>query len=296
MSDNIKSVLLSQNSSNNISTTNNEINVVLPSVWYADNYSVSLANLYIYYSWFNITSKINNNSFSYIWTDGSTVNITMPDGLYTASDISSYIQFIMKQNGHFLYDNSVPAQEVYYMTLNENTIYYAITFTSSPIPSGALPAGWSYGTNAGDFGALNGQGPQLVVPAVSASTFNSIIGFNPGTYPPATQTSLYSINSQFVPQVSPVTAVNVVCNLCDSGSFNEVSNIIATFSSGDTQFGGQIKVVNPYPIYFNVADGRYSTIKLSLLQDDGQPLNVVDSNWQATLNLRKNPPQPLMRQ
>jgi len=269
----------------NISTQANQLTIQLPSVWNAQDAQVALASLYIYFSWRNITAAFTNNSCSYRWVDGTTYPVAFPDGYYSPNDISGFIQFVMQNNGHYLVDNTGTNQ--FYLSVQTNSVYYADTITSTCVPT-VLPAGW---TNPHTV-PLNGLQPQLIFS--STNKFWQILGFAAGaTYPPAQTGNTYSVNSVVVPEVSPITAVNVACDIANTGPFNAQSGIIASFNTGAYQYGDQIVVQPTFPVYFKVNDGRVNTISVSFYDDSGNPLGVLDPNIQCTLlfqipkNLRK---------
>ena len=60
------------------------------------NKNMDLANLIIYYTWKNVKSKYNNNTFK---TSTPTWNDTfdLPDGSYSILDIQDYFEFINKK-------------------------------------------------------------------------------------------------------------------------------------------------------------------------------------------------------
>src|SRR6185312_14640947 len=124
----------------NISRQANQLTIQLPSVWNAQDSQVALASLYIYFSWRNITAAFTNNSCSYRWVDGVTYPVAFPDGYYSPSDISGFIQFVMQNNGHYLVDNTGTNQ--FYLSIQTNSVYYADTITSTCIPT-VLPTGWT---------------------------------------------------------------------------------------------------------------------------------------------------------
>ena len=60
--------------------------------------STALSNLSIYYIWKNIKNSYNNNKFKIsvpTWND----EFELPDGLYSASDIQDYFEYILKKHG-----------------------------------------------------------------------------------------------------------------------------------------------------------------------------------------------------
>ena len=108
-----------------------------------NNDRVSLKSLRMYYSWFNVTAKKGNNSFSYIWVDGTTHQVTMSDGIWSFSDFQSYFQLVMYQKGHYLLKGTTP---VYFIRMDSNSVFYRISLTCTPVPAVlagyTAPAGW----------------------------------------------------------------------------------------------------------------------------------------------------------
>ena len=67
---------------------------------------IALSNLSIYYTWKNIKSSYNNNKFKIstpTWND----KFELPDGLYSASDIQDYFEYILKKRGEDIDKSSV---------------------------------------------------------------------------------------------------------------------------------------------------------------------------------------------
>lgn len=97
---------------------------------------ISLASLNMYYSWPNIQSIYKNNTFTYLWWNHlgnltSTQNIIIPEGNYSITTLSSYIQSQMLLKGHYLKDANTQ-NNVFFISMIENPTYYAcqITFKS----------------------------------------------------------------------------------------------------------------------------------------------------------------------
>ena len=59
--------------------------------------SVALSNLSIYYTWKNVKSSYNNNSFK-ISTPNWSEEFKLPDGSYSISDIQDYFEYILKKH------------------------------------------------------------------------------------------------------------------------------------------------------------------------------------------------------
>ena len=71
------------------------------------NKNMALANLSVYYTWKNITSKHNNNKFK-ISAPTSNETFDLPDGSYSISDIQDYFEFIIKK--HETMTENLPVQ------------------------------------------------------------------------------------------------------------------------------------------------------------------------------------------
>ena len=63
-----------------------------------DKKVIALSNVSTYYTWNNVKSSYNNNTFK-ISTPTWNEEFTLPDGPYSVSDIQDYFQFILKKNG-----------------------------------------------------------------------------------------------------------------------------------------------------------------------------------------------------
>ena len=102
---------------------------------------IAVSSVQIYYSWQNINSTYQNNTFSIIMPVGagtSTIQITVPSGTYSISDLNSYIQSALVTNGFYLVDSS--GNYVYYIELLENSTRYAVQLNTFPV---ATLEGWS---------------------------------------------------------------------------------------------------------------------------------------------------------
>jgi hypothetical protein len=197
---------------------------------------LALASVQMYYSTFNLSRLNNNYQFKYIWVDGRTITIDMPDGFYSIADISNYIQFVMFQQGHYLTDTS--GTIYYFMNLTINSSTYQITINTYPISrtlyppatyqlgiptsgiittsSPVTPVAWSIPTNS--------ITPMLVV---LDNKFQEVIGFNAGYYPqgqteyattpPTTSLAQAVITNSTAPTTFTITSI-VGTTLTTSGS------------------------------------------------------------------------------
>jgi len=153
--------------------------------------TMMVANCQIPYSFHNITAAYGNNQLTFNFPTGSSsyqaYNITIPDGFYTTTSLSNYLQQWMISNGFYLYNNST-AQNVYYLSLVYNSFQYGNQILFSPVPTD-LPSGYSLPsgyTSTTIFGGLGfptiSRTPYLTLPQLSTttSTLGTFLGF--GSY------------------------------------------------------------------------------------------------------------------
>ena len=236
------------------------------------NSRVALSNVNMYYSWFNILASLGNNTYQYIFTDGSgstTVTVTMPDGYYNISDMNTYLQSVMITNGHYLVDGS--GNNVYYAEIVENPTYYAIQLNLYPFPT-ALPSGYT-NPNSLTF-PMTASTAQFVI---QNNAFQQIIGFNAATIPAAIQATTFSALSDFTPQVSTVQSLIVTSNLLNN-RYSNPNTLLYSFSAGATAFGALINS-SPNEFFFvPIQDGQYHYIEITFLDQSYKRVNINDTN------------------
>lgn len=241
---------------------------------------IAVSALNIYYSWFNITSTLKNNTISYIWNGAvpATINITIPDGFYNAATLNAFFQSVMITNNHYLINAS--GQNVYYWEIVENSSSYAIQFNSYPIPT-ALPAGWTAPAGWGGYPAVAAT-PQLIVPSTN---IQDVLGFYAGTYPAVAQATNYSKISDYVPQFSPVQSVLVSCSIVQN-TLAVPSNIIYSFAPTNTNFGSIISINIPNFIWNEITNGTYPNMSFQFLDQNFNALPLRDTNLVMVLSIK----------
>lgn len=274
----MKTIVL--NSTNAVSGDNSRYVYNFPvSAQFNEQDEISISSLNLYYSWFNFSASLSNNTFSYIWPVGPvTINITIPDGFYTANTLNSYLQSVMITNNHYLIDGS--GNYVYYLELVENSSAYAIQFNSFPIPT-ALPAGYSSPAGWSGYPAVAST-PQIVIPSTN---IRNNLGFSAGTYPTVVQATNYSKISDFTPQFSSVQSVLVSCSLVNN-VLAIPPNIIFGFAPTDVTFGSIINPSITYPIWNQVTPGTYPNFTIQFLDQNFQALPIRDTNLVIMLSIR----------
>ena len=283
---------------NLVGTGNNTFEYNFPTTQTFKNASVAVCSAAMYYSWYNISAALNNNSFQYTipYNDGvgsnltDTRTITIPDGLYNISDLNNLLQYDMISAGWYLVGAT---SNLYYATITINPTRYAIQLTTYALPV-ALPATYNY--PATGFG--NNVGYTL--PSVSADSsftilanndFNKIIGFIVGgnsitggvsisALPFTTPTALIQTQtfiSNTAPQVQPNPSLLVSITNIDN-KFANPSSVIYSITPS-VAIGALITEKPPEFNYNRLLRGSYNKIRLQFLGSSSlSPIQIADPN------------------
>ena len=239
----------------------------------------ALKSLSLYYSWPNVSAALGNNSFSYSY-DGVTYPVVMADGIYQFSELQSYFELVMGQNGHYLVNTD--GQRVYFINLTVNSVLYCLSLTVTPVPS-ILPVGWSNPAGM----SLTGVTPTLNV----TGEISTLMGFAPASYPAAPQAGLFQLNSG-IPQISHVSSLNVTSNICTNSGLSLYSDVLATFVLPDTQRPGTLVQIQPNNLdWVSVQKAQtFTEVTVAIVDQLHRPVHIRDpSGFVCTINVRRIP-------
>lgn len=269
------------NSSNYI--TNNTYRVELASTIDLSEFEVSVGQAYLYYSWYNISSTLNNNKFQIIFpTSGASVTstITLDDGGYNITDLNNALQYWFISQGYYLI-NSVTGLYTYYGAFQISPTGYSVQFITNPLPT-SLPSGYTSGGMT--FPASANQHPQLVIS--STNDFKDIIGYIAGTYPTLpTNSGVHTQESSTPPNVSPISAIQMRLSCCYN-PFSSNSTLIHVFNSQGVGIGESINA-SPIQLQFVPCIGSHKTITLQFYDQLGRVLDMLDRNIVIKLIFQK---------
>jgi len=305
----MKTIVLNQ--SNIVQDGNNNTLVYkFPNSVTFSNSEIAIAQITMFYSWLNITSSYQNNSFTFNWINAAGTNnyttytIYIPDGLYEIADLNSYLQFVCI-NAPFLSTTFIsptpPApfylvdstgDNVFYAEFIVNQTAYGIQLNTFNVPT-ALPVGWS--NPAGTLLPAQSFNPVITTP----TNFNQIIGFsssfasdqnqnnagaNPGTTTAYKLGSTYSYVSTVSPQVQPNPSLLVSISNVDN-NFSSPSSII--YSLTPAVAIGEIIVEKPPEFNWNkLLRGTYNELRLQFLGTDFSQIKIKDPNITVLLIIR----------
>lgn len=308
------------NSSNiaNKNHGNNKLTYTFPSVQeFSEGDIVTVSQMSLYFSWFNISAKYNNNKLNYTWWDlegklTKTNTITFPDGFYSIQTMYEYIQKVMVRNGHYLIvkDSTSPndGQFMYLFELRSNSTFYSIEIVLSSI-STSFDLGSGLKTSSTILTIPSGDAGDWGLPATFQTisidfpnnNFGDLLGFRAGTsvfedlsaLDPLTATNAkYNYFNELPPQMMPSSSYLLSCNLIDN-SMAIPSNILHSFGiPPGVGFGDQILASSGFDIYSPIKPGKYSNIQLSILDQNFDPLEILDSSMLITLSIKKHKATP----
>lgn len=274
---------------------NNQMIYRFPNSVQFKNSMITFVSCSIYYSWFNISASLGNNTFSYNWINGAgvktTYTLTVPDGLYEIASLNQYLQFIFIQNGHYLVNSS--AQNVYYAEFIVNPARYAIQINTFLFPT-ALPVGW---TNP----ATVPFPPQSFNPVITLPpNINTILGYVAGFSTEQNLNNAYIAPvSQYVSKLANGTlsyistsAPNVQPNNSLLFSMSNIDNAYAQptsiiYTLVPTVAAGEIIIDRPPNyIWSRLIDGTYNELRLTILGNDLQPIQINDPSITIVLAIK----------
>lgn len=278
---------------------NNKLVFKFPNSVKFDNHYIAVSSVSMYYSWFNITSALSNNTFSYTWVDhvglAITYTLTIPDGIYDISDLNKFIQFSCIQNGTYWVIGGV---NYYPFEFLLNPSRYAVQINTYLIPTVAPPGTTQ---SPAPIGGTAGWPTHVQNVAVDIPiNLTAIMGFS------APLTTNINYDNLYIPPVSPYVAKDV------NGTLSYLSDVapqvqpngsiylaISNVNNPYTQPSSIIYAINPSvasgeqiverpPNYSwsKLINGTYNEIRMTFLGTDKNPIPIRDPNMTILLVIR----------
>lgn len=294
------------NRQNVVSNTNNTKFIYkFPTPFSSSSHEIALASLNMYYSWPNIQSMYSNQVFSYMWWDvsgnlTSRQDVTIPDGNYSILTLSAFIQSQMLLRGHYLKNTSTQAIK-YFFAMIENPTYYSCEMTFTAMYAKGSSESSSYVNENPPTQTYDSSGnsiwrgwdlpstkqyPKVIMDA--NYTLKDFLGYAVGTYPPTGTpiSTYYDTLGSIAPATYPVSAVNIQSNFCRS-DIAIPDNILYSFSQGNSNYGDIINIEPKNLIWMRIPDGTYSQLELQFIDQDFQPMKILDSQVNITVLIRE---------
>jgi hypothetical protein len=254
------------------------------------NDQLAISHLNIYYSWFNISKKYNNNFFQYKWWNaagelGEVIDVVIEDGFYSTQTLYEYIQRAFVANKHYLITDT--GDYVYFIELLDNITYYSVEWRLSSLSAQYVtdynlqyPAStvWKAPPNLYET-------PQIIIPSTNA--FGELIGFERDRIieqPSSSESGQYSFLNDFAPNMNPSSSFIVTCNLIDN-DLGSPNNIIYSFTIPNKVEFGDLITSNTDVIYSKIKEGTYRELKLSIYDQDFNELTIIDPNLLIVISI-----------
>ena len=254
------------------------------SVLFKDSY-VAVSSISLYYSWFNITSALGNNTFSYTWVVGGTTTIypvTIPDGIYEIATLNQYLQFVFLTNGHYLLNST--GQNVFYGEFLVNPSRYAVQINTflfpTSLPSGYTnPSGLTFPTNTFNPSIIIGTTLGLLLGFATGVTTNQ--NTSNGYTPPSPQTYIaknavgtLSYLSTSAPNIQPNSTILISSSGVDN-SYASPSSIIYSLTP-NVAVGEIISEKPPEFMWNELINGTYNLLRITILGTNLSPIKLND--------------------
>lgn len=278
---------------------NNKLIYKFPnSVMLKDKY-IAVSSISMYYSWFNITSALGNNTFTFTWTAGvitTTYSVVIPDGLWEISAINNFIQFFCIANALYY---TIGGVNYYPFELLINVNRYAVQLNTYYIPTTApvgatTPVGFpgfpttarnSIVTFPGHFNKTVGYPVNFSSAANSGgtTTFGAATASTNYASKDAT-TNTISYLSNIAPDIQPNSSIIFVLSNINN-PYTQPSGVIYSLNSS-VGVGELITEKPPNFMWNKMIDGTYNELRLSFLSPTLQPIYINDPNMTILLTIR----------
>jgi len=256
------------------------------------NAEIAVSSVALWFSWYNVSQQLNNNTFSYTWNadTSTTVNVTIPDGSYSIPELYNFFQFTFIQNKHYMIDGS--GNFVYFIELLWNPTKYLIELICYPLPAVTgytIPAGATWTLPAAD------TTPQITFTrdAVQKSGFGYLIGFATGTYPAAPQASVYDVLATYIDKTEPVSSIVLGCSLLQNSLAIPASTLFS-FPITTHEYAELTTQVGQLA-FCPVIDGQYSNFYIRFYDQDGNRFILNDPDISILLVIRQKIDKPLLK-
>lgn len=264
-----------------------------------NEYECALGSSFIYYSWYSISAKLNNNSFQLIIPNAgttTTVTYTIPDGAYNISTLNEWLEKQLVSGGYYLRyagdatnvtNGAVRQANIYPCKFQVNPATYSIQFIALGLPRTAdlvAPTFNGYVTGGFTLPTSANLSTQLVV--ASTNNFGAIIGYAAGTFGSGTVTtgSTGTVESTLIPQVNPISSVEMRLS-CLSNKIAQNSQLLHIFNNQGKRLGEQIDC-SPIELSYIPCQGQHRNLTLNFFTNEGAPLDLLDNNLTIKLLFR----------
>lgn len=241
--------------------------------------TISIHKLAMYNSIFNVKPKYDNNSFIITWIDNTVYHFTIPDGYYEFDDINTFIeQQCLLNNLYLTKDNGT--KNIFFFNLSTNPTQYKtqIDIFAVPTSTEANDLGYTKPTNNWSYPAT----PKTPIITFSAGLLKTLgMSQTPSSMLDDDYTQLSDKN----PRLLPAFSILITCNFCDS-KLNLNPKLLDQIPI-DTKFSSLISYTPSVLAQLPIRQGHYDRVRIELLDQFYQPLEMNDDDFSLTLLIEK---------
>ena len=280
----LKSSTICINQSHHVPGSKNKFRYTLPRpIKTNPQDQLSIQELTLYHSFFNITTAKNNNTFSIIWNADTQqqYDFVIKDRFLTTNQLNEYITFLCSIEKLYMLDST--GAQINFINLEIVGSLYKDRLTIYTLPSQSEANSKGYTIPAGatwNFPLISST-PQIKF----GDNFGRLIGFIGNIYPEIPQTSSYSAYSNIVPQIVDTTNILVACSLIQNDL--SIPNNIMTSVKIDVDITSQISYLNANASYSSLESMTVSYIDIEFLNQMFEPLQMLDFNINLILNIKQ---------
>ncbi|GMF57613.1 unnamed protein product [Phytophthora fragariaefolia] len=251
----------------------------------------AIQSISLYNSEYNIDSiQFQNTTFKIevpTAATTSTISVSLPDGIYSYDDINRSIQTALVNAGAYLIDPS--GNNVFYLKMSANSVYYACQLDFSPTPTTLPTAGGTWTRPTSGLYSSGGTGlptstrvPRLII---DNAEFGKVVGLTVATYPSTSATIASAQLSNIIPQIHPTSSYIVRCDLIKN-EYVASGDIVSAFDRGDAAIGKLIAYRPSQYAWMNCHNGSRASITLSIYNQNDKKVIFRDTSVSIMLLIR----------
>lgn len=248
------------------------------------NKQIGLSSVSMYNQFFNVSASNGNNTVSIKWVNDITYTYVIADGYYSISEINSYLQNKMITDKLYMI-SSDGVNNVYFVEVLVDSNRYGSQLNLYTIPtiSQATAKAWTVPANSSSVWTLSATVSKTPIITFNFN-FGKLIGFINASYPSVSQTTDYTALSNKTPEISVVNNIIFRCNLINNLNIEPTDCLSAIPLTGS--FGDQMNSSGGWVLYSDIATNTFNTIELSLSDQNGKSITLIDTECTIVLSIK----------
>lgn len=256
-----------------------------------DGTTMTLSEANIYNCFRNVLARYGNNTFSVTWINNQTYNFTIQDGGYSIDDIGSYIESVCFNANLFWYSGT---SIIYPFSVKSNPTSYAAQIIAVPIPTTAEVTASNNSIKKPSNATWNFITQKKTATLTLVNSLSVMLGYTNAdgsvqtSFPPSSQSSVYSVNSPSAPDMKSVESIIVKTNFLNNGILGADHMDTLAIVSNNVSFGDLKEYKAPYKRDLSVCPRPYSYLELQLYDNEYRALDgnfLIDSDITFSIDL-----------